>query len=137
LKEISKLTGFLPKINSTKNKTTANPIYKNPHYDLSDIVFFMDNDIVAVKKVLATFHSNTEYQIKEWKKAISEKNHLLLQNLAHKMYPMFMQINAVKVSKQLKKMDREKIMANKLFLEAKKTEVEIIKTMKDLETFIS
>jgi len=136
LEKISTLLDLKIDTNTHLN-ISNNSTYKGLLYDLTDIIHFMDNDIDAVKKVIVTFYESTQNHILEWENAILEKNCVLLKNLAHKMYPMFMQIKASKVSMRLRKLDLEEIDTKEnLFVECEKIQVYIIKTMEDLKSFI-
>jgi len=137
LSKISQLLDLEITTNQTPNKISHSS-HKSAFYDLTDIIAFMDNDLDAVKRVLSTFYKSTLNHIEKWEEAIVHKNRIQLKDLAHKMYPMFMQINAFKISKQLRKIDIEDInLQNNLYTECTLLKTEIEKTIRDLRGFIN
>ena len=74
-------------------------------YDLTSMAAFVDNDMESVKKILTTFLETTEEQIPRWEKAVKKKDYKMLQHLAHKMNPMFTQVNAEGVYRNLRSVE--------------------------------
>ncbi len=87
----------LPKINLV---TTS--------YDLTDMALFLEQDMDAVKKILDTFLTITYERVISWEQSILEKDFNTLKDLAHKMNPMFTQVKAESVYKNLRIIERTK-----------------------------
>ncbi|WP_029489830.1 ATP-binding response regulator [Aquimarina agarivorans] len=77
-------------------------------YDLTDMSLFLEQDMDAVKKILGTFLVITQERIVKWEQAISKKDFETLKDLAHKMNPMFTQVKAESVYKNLRVIERTK-----------------------------
>ncbi len=109
-----------------------------PYYNLTDLVLFMDNDLIAVKKIIETFYSSTLNHVKEWEEAISFKNQNTIKYLAHKMLPMFMQIHAKNISIQLKEIDQREIIDQPCFYkDCEIIQDEILNILKNIKKFIA
>lgn len=133
LNKISQLLKIEIQTNGRLNPKRAEE-YNNNDFDLRDIYMFMENDEIAVQKVLDTFCDSTEKNMEFWKKAIVNKNKLELKNLAHKMYPMFMQINARSISTKLKSIELETTNKNHdLFSECKTIQNQIEEVINKLK----
>lgn len=75
---------------------------KNPgNYSLSEIELFTGGDSEALEVILTSFIASTKLNLKELEKAYAEGNQFQLEKVAHKMLPMFRQLKAVKIIKQL------------------------------------
>ncbi|WP_010177830.1 ATP-binding response regulator [Aquimarina agarilytica] len=77
-------------------------------YDLTDMALFLEQDMDAVKKILGTFLTITYERVVKWEQAIPEKDFDTLKDLAHKMNPMFTQVKAEAVYKNLRVIERTK-----------------------------
>jgi len=122
---------------SNQQKNNNSSPYKNEDYDLTDLIYFMDDDFDAVKKILNTFYENTQIHVKEWENAIAERNIVGLRKRAHKMYPMFMQIKSIKVAEKLRIIDTEEVPNDDdFYIQAKKIKPEIEKILQDLKQSI-
>jgi signal transduction histidine kinase/DNA-binding response OmpR family regulator len=86
---------------TTKTKTSI----KNQNYNLASLFEMFDKDKDIVNTILITFIQTTTSNIELLKKTLQEKDIVTAQYLCHKMLPMFIQLDANKEVKILKKMD--------------------------------
>ncbi len=76
-------------------------------FNLTDIYFFCDSDIEAVKNILSIFISETENNIHDLEKAKEKNNTKEIANIAHKMLPMFKQLQVANLVSKLLKLERD------------------------------
>ncbi len=78
--------------NSSENSTS------NSHYTLIKLKAFLPDDEVALREVLNSFVKNTHESLLSLRQGINEKNILAVQEISHRMYPMFQQIEAKEIA---------------------------------------
>ncbi|WP_026977438.1 ATP-binding protein [Flavobacterium tegetincola] len=70
----------------------------NSNYSLVKLKAFLPDDDVALREVLNSFVKNTHESLLVLRQGINEKNVLAVQEIAHRMYPMFQQIEATGIA---------------------------------------
>lgn len=70
----------------------------NSNYSLVKLKAFLPDDDVALREVLNSFVKNTHESLLVLRQGINEKNILAVQEIAHRMYPMFQQIEATAIA---------------------------------------
>jgi signal transduction histidine kinase/DNA-binding response OmpR family regulator len=75
-------------------------------YTLNYLKLFFNDDTIALNEVLNTFIMATKSNLKDLKVAVSDENDLQVQQIAHRMCPMFKQIKASEVFEILEKLER-------------------------------
>ncbi|TQD38503.1 ATP-binding response regulator [Haloflavibacter putidus] len=124
---------------TTTEKINRKTFSKNnaQNYSLKDLKIFTDNDADALKLLLQTFIDNTRDNCKNLKAAAKKKEYQKIAFTAHKMLPMFRQLKAENVIKNVEPLERqhELNLENQEILklvEAGVTEIE--KLLEDLKT---
>ncbi|MFD0863513.1 ATP-binding protein [Sungkyunkwania multivorans] len=74
-------------------------------YDLSNLRELLQDDETAMRKIINTFIENTKQNIIGLRKAIKEKDIVYIKDIAHRMSPMFKQLNALHVYKLLDELE--------------------------------
>ncbi len=93
----------IPEIESTNNDNkTASQIYS-----LETLKDFLGQDESALKEVLKSFIETTIENLGYLKIAVEEKNHEEIKSIAHRIAPMFKQIQANKIGELLKDLEKE------------------------------
>ncbi|WP_286965274.1 ATP-binding protein [Flavobacterium sp. UBA4854] len=93
----------IPEIESTDNDNkNASQIYS-----LETLKDFLGQDESALKEVLKSFIETTIENLGYLKIAVQEKNHDEIKSIAHRIAPMFKQIQANKIGELLKNLEKE------------------------------
>lgn len=77
------------------------------HYSLESLQSFIPNDPKALKEVLSSFMAGTAENLKAMEQAIAQQNNTEIKRIAHKMYPMFLQIKANEIGRMLENLEQE------------------------------
>lgn len=106
LRLIATLTGKQPSQNlrSIPAVPPAEPS-ENKTYTLKNILRFADNDPLTVNKILQSFLTSTEEHLIALQQYIKEKQADKIARLAHKMLPMFRQLEALSIVIRLEKLE--------------------------------
>ncbi len=75
-------------------------------YTLDYLKLFFNEDEMALNEVLSTFITTTKSNLEDLKTAISDKNDFWIQQISHRMCPMFKQIRANNVIEILEKLEK-------------------------------
>lgn len=78
-------------------------------YSLKQIQQFTDNDPEATRKILRSFVSETRKHLQELKKYADEKRMEKIAGLAHKMLPMFRQLETEEIICSLQTLERDSL----------------------------
>ncbi|WP_236025420.1 hybrid sensor histidine kinase/response regulator [Flavobacterium geliluteum] len=78
----------------------------NKLYSLMTLKEFLGNDPEALKEVISSFIDSSKENMLHLSKAISEENGTEIKSIAHRIKPMFRQIEAQEISKILKKLEQ-------------------------------
>nr|WP_315221292.1 ATP-binding protein [uncultured Flavobacterium sp.] len=78
----------------------------NKLYSLMTLKEFLGNDPEALKEVISSFIDSSKENMLHLSKAISEENGTEIKSIAHRITPMFRQIEAQEISKILKKLEQ-------------------------------
>lgn len=92
-------------IETTKNKLEKN--YDFDDFSLTQIISFCDNDNIAAKNIIDLFIKETSENIEQLESASFEYDLKNIENIAHKMLPMFRQLQIISVVGKLFKLERE------------------------------
>jgi signal transduction histidine kinase/DNA-binding response OmpR family regulator len=95
---------------------------ENEHYSLQSLKSFFPNDSKVINEVLSSFIVSTKENIRLMEASISGNNLHQIKEIAHKMYPMFRQIESNAIGTLLENLENE---TNSI--EEVKTKFEIIK----------
>lgn len=76
-------------------------------YSLEKLKAFLPDDEVALQEVLNSLVKNTQQNLLNFRQFINEKNAENIRELAHRMYPMFQQIEATTIATLLNKLSNE------------------------------
>ena len=76
-------------------------------YSLEKLKAFLPDDEVALQEVLNSLVKNTQQNLLNFRQFINEKNAENIRELAHRMYPMFQQIEATTIANLLNKLSNE------------------------------
>lgn len=76
-------------------------------YSLEKLKAFLPDDEVALQEVLNSLVKNTQQNLLNFRQFINEKNAENIRELAHRMYPMFQQIEATAIANLLNKLSNE------------------------------
>lgn len=95
--------------NRTNTFNFSENIPTNASYSLEKLKAFLPDDELALKEVLNAFVKNTKDSLLLLRQGINEKNTSAIQEIAHRMYPMFQQINAKQIAELLNKLSDETI----------------------------
>lgn len=76
-------------------------------YSLEKLKAFLPEDEVALQEVLNSLVKNTHQNLLNFRQFINEKNAENIRELAHRMYPMFQQIEATAIANLLNKLSNE------------------------------
>jgi hypothetical protein len=68
---------------------------------------FLPEDDVAIREVLNAFVKNTHESLLVLRQGINEKNVMAVQEISHRMYPMFQQIEATDIAGLLNQLSNE------------------------------
>lgn len=78
-------------------------------YTLKNIMLFTDNDPEATRKIIESFMHDTQQNIDLFKNHLETSNNEAIFQLAHKMLPMFRQLEASPIIERLQKLERSGI----------------------------
>lgn len=76
-------------------------------YSLDTLKDFLGHDEDALKEVLESFTETTKDNLELLKTAVDEKNHEEIKSIAHRIAPMFKQIQANNIGELLKDLEKE------------------------------
>jgi len=76
-------------------------------YSLETLKDFLGHDEVALKEVLTSFIENSIENVSLLQTAIQEENHEEIKSIAHRIAPMFKQIQANEIGELLKDLEKE------------------------------
>ena len=76
-------------------------------YSLVKLKAFLPDDEIAVREVLNSFVKNTHESLMILRQGINEKDVVAVQNISHRMYPMFQQIEAIEIADLLNQLSNE------------------------------
>jgi signal transduction histidine kinase/DNA-binding response OmpR family regulator len=76
-------------------------------YDLTKLKAFLPDDHIALREVLNAFVKNTHESLLILRQGINEKNVSAVQEISHRMYPMFAQIEATEIADFLNTLSNE------------------------------
>lgn len=99
-----------------KIESKAEPIKR---YSLTSLKMFLSNDENVVKKFLISFTKSTKENVSIVEKAVSEKNILKVKEIAHRMNPMFKQIEAHEIVEILNDLEYKEISFEELEIKFK------------------
>ncbi len=105
----------------------------NELYTLEYLKLFFQEDTNALKEVITTFIIATNSNLNDLEVAISNKNDLQIQQVSHRMCPMFKQIRAKEVSEILEKLEKNTFSATDLEIETQLLQEKITIVFKLLE----
>ncbi|WP_395054284.1 hybrid sensor histidine kinase/response regulator [Flavobacterium sp.] len=86
----------------------------NTSYSLSLLNSFFPKDSFAINEVLLSFIKTTNQNLENLETAILENNTLEIKEIAHKMYPMFKQIQSNEIANLLEDLERNVSVDNDL-----------------------
>jgi signal transduction histidine kinase/CheY-like chemotaxis protein len=89
------------KIIKTKKQPSLNP------YSLTTLKEFLGNDDGASKQFITSFIENTKFNLKNLESAVQEKNTAEINAIAHRIAPMFRQIQADEIGGILKILEQK------------------------------
>lgn len=115
----------------TDNARTNN-LLKNKRYDLSELINFMQNDQDLVYEILETFLKNTVEDVVQIKNSFQDKDLKMIRKIAHRMKPMYQQINAHEVVSLLDELESLKDITGANNKIVSQLEVSIIDLKQDL-----
>ena len=99
-------------------KDALNILFESkPLYNLNNLNALMNNDSVAVDQVLNSFITSSESHVKLVKKLLSEENFTEIKSLAHKMRPMFAQLEIKEVEHLLAYIESHALENSSIFKE--------------------
>ena len=101
-------------IDTNVNNDFVEVINLNSNYSLRLLHSFFPNDALAVKEVLQSFINSTKVNLENLEAAILENNSLQIKEIAHKMYPMFKQIQSIEISNLLEDLEETSLDENNL-----------------------
>lgn len=112
--------------------------YSFKDFNLEEIMNFTQNDIAATKEILNIFIKTTQTHLSQLEEAAKSNDLKTIEDLAHKMLPMFKQLEVVNVVSKLLKLEREVSLIDSDSLEAYitilKTEIDkILIQIKNIE----
>ena len=76
-------------------------------YDLTKLKAFLPDDDIALREVLNAFVKNTHESLLVLRQGINEKNVNAVQEISHRMYPMFAQIEAKEIADLLNRLSNK------------------------------
>ena len=80
-----------------------------PSYTLEKIRAFADHDEESMRLILLSFVQSTQQNIKRFKQHLQQHDEQSLADLAHKMLPMFKQLEAHTVIEPLTKLEEQQV----------------------------
>ncbi len=86
----------------------------NTSYSLSLLNSFFPNDNTAINEVLLSFMKTTNQNLEHLETVIIENNTLEIKEIAHKMYPMFKQIQSSEIANLLEDLEKNASVDNDL-----------------------
>ncbi|KFF20305.1 ATP-binding protein [Flavobacterium hydatis] len=93
-------------INQEENESDNTDLEKG--FSLAPLKSFLSNDKDALQEVLKTFIKTTKENLVVLEKSIAEKDMIEIRAIAHRIAPMFKQIQASEISKILDNLERKK-----------------------------
>jgi signal transduction histidine kinase/CheY-like chemotaxis protein/HPt (histidine-containing phosphotransfer) domain-containing protein len=93
-------------INQEENESDNTDLEKG--FSLTSLKSFLSNDKDALQEVLKTFIKTTKENLVVLEKSIAEKDMIEISAIAHRIAPMFKQIQASEISKILDNLERKK-----------------------------
>ena len=98
---------------------------KHNNFDLTDLFTLLENDKEACKEILNSFYTSAEVDIKNLQNALTLNNINDVQQIAHKMLPMFRQLNITEVVEKLSLLEKN---ANSMIKEDILKAIDVINT---------
>ena len=86
-------------------ETIAPKTSGNTEYTLKNISVFADHDPEILKQIMQSFRTSTEEHLDLFKQYLQEKQYEEISRLAHKMLPIFRQLEAITLIKLLEKLE--------------------------------
>lgn len=105
LKLLSQLTGISCNTIIPEKQTEESSVSANG-YTLKNILLFADNDKNAIRKILESFCTETQKNLKLLEQYKTERQNEQLAKVAHKMLPLFRQLEASQITELLQKLER-------------------------------
>lgn len=100
---ITRLTGVESTLSQTANISSRQT--ESHGYTLKNILQFTDNDQDALNKIIDSFITSTREHLIQLENFLKEKQYELITRLAHKMLPMFRQLEATNIVIRLEKLE--------------------------------
>lgn len=119
-----------------QNQVSESQLPDSRGYTLSNIRMFTDNDPEALKKIIGSFLANTREHLILLEKYQNEKQWKALSQLAHKMLPIFRQIEAtaiVEILQYLEHPEKEQLTEKDMGQFTEKVIPQIKKLLENLE----
>lgn len=108
IKLLEQLDELFVKNRKVTFNSSENP-ESNSNYSLVKLKAFLPDDDLAVREVLNSFVKNTHESLLVLRQGINEKNILAVQELSHRMYPMFQQIEATEIAELLNQLSTKSL----------------------------
>lgn len=102
---IDRLTGKQHTTDSPQTAASVTEPAENAGYTLKNIRIFADNDPEALEKIVRSFVTSTEQHLALLQLHLQDKHYESISQLAHKMLPMFRQLEASLVVEPLEKLE--------------------------------
>lgn len=102
---IDQLTGKQHTPDSPQTASSVTEPAENAGYTLKNIRIFADNDPEALEKIIQSFVTSTEQHLGLLQQYLQDKHYESISQLAHKMLPMFRQLEASLVVEPLEKLE--------------------------------
>ena len=110
---------------------------QNANYSLGLLQSFFPNDNQAIQDVIASFMTTTNHNLLALNEAIVTNNATEITEIAHKMYPMFKQIQSDEIAYLLENLEKNDVEENELQLKYEVIKEKIAVLFSDLKAEIS
>ena len=110
---------------------------QNANYSLGLLQSFFPNDNQAIQDVIASFMKTTNHNLLALNDAIVTNNAMEITEIAHKMYPMFKQIQSDEIAYLLENLEKNAVEENELQLKYEVIKEKIAVLFSDLKAEIS
>jgi hypothetical protein len=80
-------------------------IVSTKSYSLTSLKSFLSNEVAVLKEFVFSFMTSTQENLSLLQEAISKKNNLKIKEIAHRMTPMFKQIEAYDIVQILNELE--------------------------------
>jgi signal transduction histidine kinase/CheY-like chemotaxis protein len=117
-------------------KSMTDTTKKDKLYSLKALKSFLPNEKEALTEVLESFMASTKENLSNLERVISEENFVEIKNIAHKMGPMFKQIQANEISGILDQLELDDftIAAIKIHSKNLKDKIDLLFTLLEKES---